>query len=348
MGGIKKVITITDVAKAAGVSTAAVCNALAGKGRMREETRSRIKEIAKEMNYHPNRAASALARRTIVIGVILPAFPSVIQSQLYRGITDRFNEYKEQNFEYRICYFHQHTSHDELNIFLYENINDLDGIIIECGDEFDDPKLSEYVEIINQMNIPVVSLITSTDNIKNSAVVTFNAEISGKIAAQYFQIMNRKRAVVFTGYQNAPIHKKNTNGFLNNLSDKQITCVGIYENYDDLENAHHLTKKVILQDPEIDAIFLTNYAAPSVCRCLSELGVAGQISVVGVDIFDDTADCIKDGSLDMAIYQNQYQSAVTAVDTMVGFFTYDANRNVTEKLIKPEIVIKSNLDCYIQ
>ena len=339
--------TIKDVAKKSGFSICTVSRALSGKGYLKEETRQKIMQAVEELNYHPNRAASALARRTIVIGVLLPAWPAVIQSQLYRGITDRFNEYKEQNIECRICYYNQQTSYSELSSFLYENLDDLDGIIIESGNEVDDPQVFEFIEKINQKDIPIVSLVTSTDYLKYAAVVTYNAEISGKIAAQYFQMMNRNRAVVITGFKNAPIHIRNTKGFLKSLSNTGITCVGVYENQDQNEMSYNLTRELLLRDPDIDAIFLTNYAAPAVCKCLTEMNIAKRISVVGVDIFDEIADCIRDGSLDMTIYQNQYQSAVTAVDTMVGFFTYDANRNVTEKLIKPEIVIKSNLDCYI-
>lgn len=340
-------ITITDVAKEAGVSTAAVCNALSGKGRMRDETRARITEIAQKMNYRPNRAASALARRTVMIGVLLPSYPSVIQSQLYRGITDRFNEYKEQNFECRICYYNRLSAYRDLSSFLYENPDELDGMIIESGNELEIAEFRDLIDQINGRNIPLVSLVTSTDLLQTSAVVTYNAEISGKIAAQYFQMMNRKRAVVLTGYKNAPIHVRNIRGFFNNLSGTDIDCVGVYENCDEFEIAYRVTRELLSNDDKIDAIFLTNYTAPAVCRCISELGVSNQISVVGVDIYDKIADCIRDGSLDMTIYQNQYQAAVTAVDTMVGFFTYDANRKITEKLIKPEIVLKSNLECYI-
>ena len=54
-------MTIEELARQAGVSTATVSNALSGKGAMTSETRSRIVALADEMGYQPQAAARALA-----------------------------------------------------------------------------------------------------------------------------------------------------------------------------------------------------------------------------------------------------------------------------------------------
>lgn len=53
-------LTLRDLAKRTGVSTAAVSNALSGKGRMSQETRERIQELARELGYRPNAQAASL------------------------------------------------------------------------------------------------------------------------------------------------------------------------------------------------------------------------------------------------------------------------------------------------
>ena len=57
-----KKIGIRDVASVAGVSTATVSHALNGLGSMTDETRRRVIRVALELNYRPNRMASALRR----------------------------------------------------------------------------------------------------------------------------------------------------------------------------------------------------------------------------------------------------------------------------------------------
>jgi DNA-binding LacI/PurR family transcriptional regulator len=64
-----KAVGIKDVARAAGVSTTTVSHALSGKGRLPEETRTRVRLIADELGYRPNSVARSLAEgRTGVVG----------------------------------------------------------------------------------------------------------------------------------------------------------------------------------------------------------------------------------------------------------------------------------------
>jgi len=87
---MRKRATIKDVAAAAGVSTAAVSAALSGKGgastRVSPETRAKIREAARSLEYVPNRrAASLVERRSEVIAVITyeKAFPVDFHNEFY-------------------------------------------------------------------------------------------------------------------------------------------------------------------------------------------------------------------------------------------------------------------------
>jgi LacI family transcriptional regulator len=66
-----KRVGIRDVATAAGVSVTTVSHALSGRGVVAPETRRRVEEAARTLNYAPNRIASSLRhRRTRVIGLV--------------------------------------------------------------------------------------------------------------------------------------------------------------------------------------------------------------------------------------------------------------------------------------
>ena len=67
----EKRVTIYDIAEKAGVSVGTVNRALNGKGRISEQTRERILDIAKELGYTVNAAAQGLRRAPIKIGAIL-------------------------------------------------------------------------------------------------------------------------------------------------------------------------------------------------------------------------------------------------------------------------------------
>lgn len=84
---------IKEVAEACGVSIATVSNVMNGNGRVSEESRNRILQMAKEMNYVPNWMAKNLKQhKSKVIGIItedLTVFNSV-------DIIDGINEYLDQ------------------------------------------------------------------------------------------------------------------------------------------------------------------------------------------------------------------------------------------------------------
>ena len=67
-----KNVTIKDVAKAAGVSYSTVSRALTGSPEISEETRSRILQLCKDMNYTANTVARAMVMKTTkLLGLIL-------------------------------------------------------------------------------------------------------------------------------------------------------------------------------------------------------------------------------------------------------------------------------------
>lgn len=63
--------TIRDVARIAGVSIGTASKALNASGRMREETRDKIRRVAQEIGYRPNNLAQSLHRtRSRTVGII--------------------------------------------------------------------------------------------------------------------------------------------------------------------------------------------------------------------------------------------------------------------------------------
>jgi len=85
--------TIGDVAAAAGVSTATVSRVLAGVGHARPETRARVLEAARSLDYRPSEVARALKRRsTQTLGLIVTDIENPYFPQLVRSVEDAARE----------------------------------------------------------------------------------------------------------------------------------------------------------------------------------------------------------------------------------------------------------------
>ncbi|MCZ8513660.1 LacI family DNA-binding transcriptional regulator [Paenibacillus filicis] len=76
-GGVG-IVTRKEVAELAGVSEATVSRVFNGVGPMKEETKQRVLQAAKTLNYHPNAIAQSFARRRSGnLGIVLPYVPKV-------------------------------------------------------------------------------------------------------------------------------------------------------------------------------------------------------------------------------------------------------------------------------
>ncbi|HHW69807.1 MAG TPA: LacI family transcriptional regulator, partial [Clostridiales bacterium] len=81
--------TIKDVAKLAGVSPSTVSRALSGKVPVDKETKRRVVEAVKALDYKPNVIAKALKEgRSNTIGLILPNIRNPIFPTVARGVED--------------------------------------------------------------------------------------------------------------------------------------------------------------------------------------------------------------------------------------------------------------------
>jgi LacI family transcriptional regulator len=82
-------ISLIDVARAAGVSTATAGRALGGYGYASEAVAERVRAAAKTLGYRPNRLArSLITGRTQTIGVVASDIASPFYSAVIRGVAD--------------------------------------------------------------------------------------------------------------------------------------------------------------------------------------------------------------------------------------------------------------------
>ena len=80
--------TADEVARVAEVSRVAVSRAFNPDASIRPDKRARILQVARELNYTPDRAARALAtRRSHLVGVIVPDVCSPWESQEIDALT---------------------------------------------------------------------------------------------------------------------------------------------------------------------------------------------------------------------------------------------------------------------
>ncbi len=150
---------ISDVAKVAGVSPTTVSRVLNNRGYIGEETRKKVDEAMKQLNYFPNDVARSLfIKKTFLIGVIFPTTTNPFYGQLIFHI-----ENIAASLGYKILLCNSQGQEDkERNYLKMLQRNQVDGIIAGAHNrgvkEYDIPTLPVVgVDRYLSENIPVVS-----------------------------------------------------------------------------------------------------------------------------------------------------------------------------------------------
>ncbi|MDF2835595.1 MAG: LacI family transcriptional regulator [Paenibacillus sp.] len=94
-------VSIKDIARHAGVSISTVSYALNGNPKVTEETRKKILDVAKQLNYVPNAAARTLKKReTKIIGAFLTTLEGAFYGELLQGMKEELNK---REYDLVIC-----------------------------------------------------------------------------------------------------------------------------------------------------------------------------------------------------------------------------------------------------
>ncbi|MBO1199716.1 catabolite control protein A [Staphylococcus simiae] len=160
-------VTIYDVAREARVSMATVSRVVNGNQNVKAETKNKVNEVIKRLNYRPNAVARGLAsKKTTTVGVIIPDISNIYYSQLARGLEDIATMYKYHS----IISNSDNDPNKEKEIFNNLLSKQVDGIIFLGGTISDEMK-----EMINQSSVPVV---VSGTNGKDVDIASVNIDFT--------------------------------------------------------------------------------------------------------------------------------------------------------------------------
>ncbi|MGL6107136.1 LacI family DNA-binding transcriptional regulator [Romboutsia sp.] len=125
-------ITIKDVAREANVATSTVSRVLSDNPRISEETKERVHEAIKKLNYKPNAIARSLANnKTRILGVVLPnEADELLANPFFINAMKGMSLYAQSKNYYITYAFSKHQDSEIDNIKELTSSNLVDGIIL--------------------------------------------------------------------------------------------------------------------------------------------------------------------------------------------------------------------------
>lgn len=147
-------VTISKIAKMLGVARSTVDRALNNRGEINEETKKKILELARKLDYHPSYLGQALrTRKTKTIGVVLPSIYETFTREILRGVEEEL--FKEGY--YLILCLSNHSQEKEKKQVEMLKSREVDGFIFFFASPGKVPISSyNYLIQIKKDGIPIV------------------------------------------------------------------------------------------------------------------------------------------------------------------------------------------------
>ena len=280
-----KNVTIKDVAKAAGVSYSTVSRALSGSPEISADTRERILQLCKEMNYTTNTIARAMVMKsTKLLGLILPSVNNPFMAELAYYI-DR--QARARGFNIILCNS-SNEPEQERELFDLMLGRQVDGIIlVPCRPE-SCQTLAPYLS-----RIPTVFVGENLRDATESyvSVDNFRGAYAG---VEYLYGLGHRDILYFGQRRNSTTHQLRADGYLAACRDLGLTPQ-FYNNMfssTSIKYGYQLAKQLFAEEQwKYTAIFAaTDTNALGIMRAAEELGysIPQQFSLLGFDNIRDS------------------------------------------------------------
>lgn len=272
-------ITIKDVAREAKVATSTVSRVLSNSNRISEETKERVNEAIKKLNYIPSVVARGLAKnKTRILAVLLPgeaevSFENPFFVQAMKGIS-----MCSQREDYYIMYaFNENKENEEEWIKKFTEGNLVDGICL-----FNVKDNDKTINYLKNKEFPFV-VIGRPDEIKDILWVdNDNFTAMYNLTRRLVELGNEK--IAFIGAKSEMnVSKDRLNGYKQALFNKDIKIDDklIIEMDNFSEENGYTAAKHILENNNVSAFVTTDdLIAFGVQRAVEELKY-DDISIVG-------------------------------------------------------------------
>ena len=316
-------IRIKDIAESAGVSVGTVDRVLHNRPNVSAKARKKVEEALKERNYRPNVYASALAyNRSYSFCVILPKHSQITYwEEVEEGVRMAEEAQKDFNINVTTLYFNRFDdcSFNEVAEKCLEA--NPDGVVIV-------PTTQEitrtFTDKLHKADIPFVMLDSYMPDLHPLAFFGQDSISSGYFAARMLMLVANREAEIMlmkVTKDGKVVSQQQSNrevGFRNYMRKHfpQINIIQLELPFNGDNAAYdHLFEQYFKEHPH----------TPQCITVGSKAHLWGEyilrnnrpdIQIMGYDMVDKNAECLRRGSISFLIAQHAYQQGFSCVDTL--------------------------------
>lgn len=251
---MKKNVRLVDIAEKLDLTKVSVSKALRDHPDISEQTRKKVKEVARKMGYRPNLLARSLtSRKSQTIGVIIPKMASYFFAPVIEGI---YNSANQSNYEVVLGISLEDEKLEKKHIESMLNMR-VDGLLVSITEQTKDP---ERFDIVRDMGIDLVFFDRGFVNTGFSYVKVEDRK-SAKNGVKHLIDKGSKKIAHLAGYESVEIGKERKMGYLEAMkeSSHEVVESAIVEGGYSEKSGYEGFEKLLNQHGKPDALFAVTY-----------------------------------------------------------------------------------------
>jgi LacI family transcriptional regulator len=331
-------INIKRLAEELNLSTSTISRALQDSYQIGPETKQRVVEMAKKLNYVPNPHASSLgSRKSNTIAVVIP---EVFDSYFAQAINGIETVAQEKGYHVLIYLTHERLEQEQAILRAFQG-GRVDGVIMSVSAE---TTAATHMQELRDQNVPIVFFDRTPDEVDTACVTTNDLE-SSYLATKHLLERRCTTVLLLAISRDLSIMRQRIEGYRRALTeaglpfteDNILDCT-----YDDEVNYELLTK-FLKARPYTDGIVATvEKLTTSVYQACRNLGLRIPSDVKVVSFSNSRSASILNPSL-TTITQPAFDSGKAAAVLLFKGLKSKKGVPLTEKLVLPsELIVRDS------
>lgn len=284
-GGEKPAASIKDVAVKAGVSTATVSHVINQTRFVAEETKVKVLQAMKELDYRPNSAARSLrSAKSKIIGLLIPVMGSDTSNFFFMSIAQGIEKkLKEHGYNLILSNSNEQLENEQEQIKAY-NAQLIDGLIMApTGID------QSYLENTLSGSYPVIFIDRKPQGYNGDCVLVDNFRGTNEAVKLLIEKGHKKIAYV-SGALGLSTSDERLGGYKKALEDYNIPVLQTLIKIGDasFDTGYRLTQE-LMEEEKITALLVSNNVMTMGAMAFlqeNQTKIPEELSVIGYDDYD--------------------------------------------------------------
>lgn len=335
-------ITITQIAKLAGVSRGTVDRVIHQRGRVAPDVEKKIRKIMEENDFHPNMLGRALAvsKTPLIIGMIMIEKGNPFFQLIHLGMKEAMDQYRD----YPITVDFRHINGVDENEYLnaLDELENKANALIIAG-----LQTSRIIEKVNHISkkIPVMTLNIDLDDSQRIGFIGIDDYKAGTCLAGLTHDLTRpgENVLILSGSKTIHSQSQRINGFLDTMMQyPNIILSDVIYTDDKLDNSNRLLKEAISKKYYKTIVMVDSWLA-NAGEVVTQAGY-NDINILGFDLMPQNKEALKQGKVTYIIDQSAYMQSYECVHIVCEHLIYGIELPKGKRYLPIHIYNKYNLD----